>query len=503
MENARCCNAKIARVGYPLFSGHDKDTTCMHTSVAAQYESEADRHWDQFYKVNQRRFFKDRHYLQREFPVLLQTGMVMLELGCGVGNTSFPIAQANPTFQHIYSCDYSATAIQLLMSSSQFQRERMTAFIADITSADLSQHVKHSVDVVTCIFVLSANAPEALPNVVRSLKTLLRARTGTVVVRDYAAGDLAEQRLSSHGSQRKLADNFYIRGDGTRCYYFTQESLCQPFVEEGLVCRDVHVHSRVVLNRKTGSRMRRRWIQAVFCMPPGPPEIQISPRGPLDEMDSDANDNVDGGNGRSGCNSAVPMVVADLLSSVATWPSPDLGLDGGLDGPTVSVQVRSKLFDILDASLAEEELIAAQWLATHPSIQDKYILDVGSGTSGICGLAALGACAAYVLLCPDPAYLQLLRASLQLNASRVVCERLRLVSEQQLCSVLSRSPCGVFDCLVLRTPATSKQCLSLARALLVPGGLLLVLTQRIHDWGTTFAGMEIMMHDQGVVCVRL
>lgn len=61
--------------------------------------------------------------------------------------------------------------------------------------------------------------------VVRSLKALLRERTGTVLVRDYAEGDLAEQRLSSHGPQRKLAQNFYVRGDGTRCYYFT--TVCQ------------------------------------------------------------------------------------------------------------------------------------------------------------------------------------------------------------------------------------------------------------------------------------
>jgi len=30
--------------------------------------------------MNQRNFFRDRHYLDREFPVLLQPGMVMLEV---------------------------------------------------------------------------------------------------------------------------------------------------------------------------------------------------------------------------------------------------------------------------------------------------------------------------------------------------------------------------------------------------------------------------------------
>lgn len=58
--------------------------------------------------------------------------------------------------------------------------------------------------------------------VARKLKQLVRPHTGAVVVRDYAEGDLAELRLNKHASQRKLAENFYIRGDGTRCYYFSK-----------------------------------------------------------------------------------------------------------------------------------------------------------------------------------------------------------------------------------------------------------------------------------------
>ena len=40
--------------------------------------------------------------------------------------------------------------------------------------------------------------------------------------RDYAAGDLAEERLSSQGRQQQLGPNFYVRWDGTRAFYFTE-----------------------------------------------------------------------------------------------------------------------------------------------------------------------------------------------------------------------------------------------------------------------------------------
>jgi hypothetical protein len=58
-----------------------------------------------------------------------------------------------------------------------------------------------------------------------------------------------------------------------------QGTLSAPFLKAGLVCRDMHVHARDVVNRKTGAHMERRWIQAVFCLPPGPALDVLVPRG--------------------------------------------------------------------------------------------------------------------------------------------------------------------------------------------------------------------------------
>lgn len=38
---------------------------------AEQYEKDAKKLWEKFYKRNGDRFFKDRHYLDKEFPELL------------------------------------------------------------------------------------------------------------------------------------------------------------------------------------------------------------------------------------------------------------------------------------------------------------------------------------------------------------------------------------------------------------------------------------------------
>ena len=49
-----------------------KDTQLVSDFKRNKLEAEAKRNWDLFYKRNQTNFFKDRHWITREFPELLQ-----------------------------------------------------------------------------------------------------------------------------------------------------------------------------------------------------------------------------------------------------------------------------------------------------------------------------------------------------------------------------------------------------------------------------------------------
>ncbi|KAL9008706.1 MAG: hypothetical protein Q9173_006197 [Seirophora scorigena] len=185
--------------------------------------------WNRFYANNTSNFFKDRKWLQQEFPILKEVTRkgvgkkVLLEIGAGAGNTCFPIARENENEElMVYACDFSPKAIDLIRESPAYDAGMLRAEVWDVASPDLPPGLEEgSVDVVLMIFIFSALHPTQWRQSVHNTWRVLKPG-GEVCFRDYGRGDLAQVRMKKG---RWMEENFYIRGDGTRVYFFDEEEL--------------------------------------------------------------------------------------------------------------------------------------------------------------------------------------------------------------------------------------------------------------------------------------
>ncbi|XP_057392866.1 tRNA N(3)-methylcytidine methyltransferase METTL2A isoform X3 [Balaenoptera acutorostrata] len=235
------------------------------------YEINANKYWNDFYKIHENGFFKDRHWLFTEFPELAPSqnqndlkdllsenkasevpacrssedgsGLIIeeqhscssvslghkthpppveenvtqklrhleicadefpgssatyriLEVGCGVGNTVFPILQTNNDPRlFVYCCDFSSTAVELVQTNSAYDPSRCFAFVHDLCDEDKSYPVPgDSLDVIILIFVLSAIIPDKMQKAINRLSRLLKPG-GMMLLRDYGRYDMAQLRF--------------------------------------------------------------------------------------------------------------------------------------------------------------------------------------------------------------------------------------------------------------------------------------------------------------------
>ena len=188
--------------------------------------------WNLFYKNNTDNFFKDRKWLRQEFPVLAEVTRkdagkkVVLEVGAGAGNTAFPLLLNSENDQlMIHACDFSHTAVKVMRESEHYDPQHISADVWDVAAlGDCSLPpglTEGSVDVVILIFIFSALSPSQWEQAIRNLYRVLKPG-GRVLFRDYGHGDLAQVRFKRG---RYLAENFYVRGDGTLVYFFGKEEL--------------------------------------------------------------------------------------------------------------------------------------------------------------------------------------------------------------------------------------------------------------------------------------
>merc|ERR1712226_1491180 len=189
----------------------------------------------------------------------------IFEVGCGVGNTVFPILQSsiNPNL-FIYCCDFAESAIELVKSHKLYDTSRCHAFVCDVAGENAEfPFSSNSLDFIVLIFVLSAIHPDRMLDTLKRLTSFLKPG-GMILFRDYGRYDMAQIRFKPG---RCLSDNFYVRGDGTRVYFFTQDEIDDMLTKSGLVKFQNIIDRRLQVNRGRQIKMYRVWIQCKYQKP--------------------------------------------------------------------------------------------------------------------------------------------------------------------------------------------------------------------------------------------
>lgn len=252
--------------------------------VYSIHEESARKYWDIFYKRNTTNFYKNRNYIDREMglPALIdklkpikQRKLNFLEAGCGVGNTLFPICEIYKDNMKGYGFDFSDNAIRFIKQNEHYKTEFMEVEVKDLVKSDLS-HYKN-MDFITLVFVLSAISPENHEMVLKKLFDAMDDNS-YLYIRDYAEYDMAQLRLAKK-QDSKLKDNFYLKSDGTRVFYFSETYLRELFGKfTNVEITMLETHYRRIRNIKRNLEMHRVWIQGTVHKKPAiQPVTEVSP----------------------------------------------------------------------------------------------------------------------------------------------------------------------------------------------------------------------------------
>ncbi|XP_041663194.1 mRNA N(3)-methylcytidine methyltransferase METTL8 [Cheilinus undulatus] len=186
----------------------------------------------------------------------------ILEVGCGVGNSVFPIVNSiKGADAFLYCCDFSSCAIQLVKDHPDYDESTCHAFVHDVCEETASfPFPPHSLDVIMTVFVLSSIHPQRIQGVVNRLSLYLK-HGGLFLFRDYGRYDFSQLRFKKG---RCLSENFYTRGDGTCVYFFTKDEVHDLFSKAGLEEIQNLEDRRLQVNRGKRVAMHRVWMQSKY-----------------------------------------------------------------------------------------------------------------------------------------------------------------------------------------------------------------------------------------------
>ncbi|TSM68894.1 Serine/threonine-protein kinase tousled-like 1 [Bagarius yarrelli] len=161
----------------------------------------------------------------------------ILEVGCGAGNSVFPIINAiRGRDAFLYCCDFSSRAIQLVREHPDYDPAACHAFVHDVCDVSMLPFPQESLNVIAVVFVLSSIHPERMQKVVNHLAGYLK-HGGIILFRDYGRYDLAQLR-------------------------FKKDEIHQLFTNAGLEEVQNLEDKRLQVNRGKKVVMHRVWMQS-------------------------------------------------------------------------------------------------------------------------------------------------------------------------------------------------------------------------------------------------
>ncbi|XP_063500794.1 tRNA N(3)-methylcytidine methyltransferase METTL8, mitochondrial isoform X6 [Symphalangus syndactylus] len=242
-----------------------------------KYEREASKYWDTFYKIHKNKFFKDRNWLLREFPEILPVDQKPEEKA---RESSWDHVKTSATncFSRMHCPTVPEEKNHYEESSGSSEGQSKTE--SDFSNLDSEKHKKGPMktglypgsNATFRILEVGCGAGNSvfpilntlqMQGVVNRLSKLLKPG-GMLLFRDYGRYDKTQLRFKKGHC---LSENFYVRGDGTRAYFFTKGELHSMFCKASLDEKQNLVDRRLQVNRKKQVKMHRVWIQGKFQKP--------------------------------------------------------------------------------------------------------------------------------------------------------------------------------------------------------------------------------------------